>query len=343
MQSNTIAMKMAQDVAVVCIKAGLVPFIKGSPGVGKSAIVKEIADHFDMELIDLRLAQCEPTDLLGFPSINKETHRAEYVPMDSFPLDTDELPKGKKGWLLFLDEFNSADRDVQKAAYKLVLDRQVGKHNLHPNVRIVAAGNLESDQAIVEELSSALKSRISHMEVRVDHDEWLSWARKNGIDSRITSFINWKPGMIYKFDPDSSDDTYPCPRTWEFASRLLDGVDKVDEVVRNALLGTVGQGAIVEFLAHMKVASELPDFNYIVKNAATMEMPTKPSTQYALAGAVGTKTTEDTIAAVMPFIERMPVEFQVITFREMVGRNQAIINTQAATDWITKNSSVMFD
>ena len=45
------------------LNAGRVPFLHGSPGIGKSDLVKAVAKHFDRKLIDLRLSQCDPTDL----------------------------------------------------------------------------------------------------------------------------------------------------------------------------------------------------------------------------------------------------------------------------------------
>ena len=110
----------------------------------RRAIVKSIAEEYNLKMIDLRLAQCDPTDLLGFPHIDGD--KARYVPMDTFPLEGDPLPINPvtgiaySGWLLFLDEFNSADKGVQKAAYKLVLDRMTGLYHLHKNVAISAAG-----------------------------------------------------------------------------------------------------------------------------------------------------------------------------------------------------------
>ena len=96
------------------IQAKIVPMLTGSPGMGKSAIVKGIAKTYGLKVIDLRLSQCDPTDLMGFPSI--QGTRAGYLPMETFPLEGDPIPEGYNGWLLFLDEFNSASTAVQAAA-----------------------------------------------------------------------------------------------------------------------------------------------------------------------------------------------------------------------------------
>ena len=108
--------KISIAVELVCtyLRAKLVPLIKGSPAIGKSAIVHAIADQYKLKVIDLRLSQCDPTDLLGFPSIMGD--RAGYVPMETFPIEGDAIPEGYNGWLLFLDELTSALPAVQVAA-----------------------------------------------------------------------------------------------------------------------------------------------------------------------------------------------------------------------------------
>src|ERR1700741_4719508 len=194
--------KISQCTRMVAIAfaAGLVPMIHGSPAIGKSSIVNQIAEKYHLKVIDLRLAQCDPTDLSGFPMKNGD--KASYVPLDTFPLEGDDIPEGYEGWLLFMDEFTSAPKAVQAAAYKVILDRMVGQNKLHKNVAICCAGNMESDNAIVEEMSTAMQSRLVHLELVVDAKEWVEWATSNNVDYRITSFINFKPSMIYTFKPD---------------------------------------------------------------------------------------------------------------------------------------------
>jgi MoxR-like ATPase len=53
----------AKESITTCIKAKLVPFLRGSPGVGKSSIIAEIAKDFNLKFIDFRLSQADPVDL----------------------------------------------------------------------------------------------------------------------------------------------------------------------------------------------------------------------------------------------------------------------------------------
>lgn len=41
--------------------------IWGAPGIGKSSVVRQVAEHAEIDLIDLRLSQLAPTDLRGLP------------------------------------------------------------------------------------------------------------------------------------------------------------------------------------------------------------------------------------------------------------------------------------
>lgn len=87
----------------VALKADVVPFIQGIPGSGKSAIVKTVADKLNLHLIDLRLSQLMVYDLAGLISPNQQRDKATYLPIDVFPLESDTLPAGKQGFLIFLN------------------------------------------------------------------------------------------------------------------------------------------------------------------------------------------------------------------------------------------------
>ena len=107
--------RQARRFVIQCMESGLVPYLRGSPGVGKSSIMKDIANDFNLHLIDHRLSTSEPTDMTGLPKFNGEyAHFAPFT--EIFPVASTPIPNGKQGFLLFLDEFNAAKRDVQAAA-----------------------------------------------------------------------------------------------------------------------------------------------------------------------------------------------------------------------------------
>ena len=302
--SITVNTEEATALLVDCLKARLVPMLTGSPGIGKSSIVYDIAKQYSLDVIDVRLSQCDPTDLLGFPKV--EGNKASYAPMNTFPLESDPLPKGKEGWLLFLDEFNSAPMAVQAAAYKLVLDRMVGLHKLHPNVVIMCAGNLQTDNAIVNRLSTAMQSRLIHMELGVDYRAWMDWAHQNDIDYRITSYIEFKPDSLYRFSPEHNDKTFACPRTWEFTSRLIKGWKTIEHSKLALLAGTISEGVAREFIGFIKVFDELPKIRDIIEKPTVIPVPNEPSVKYAIAGSISAHMDEDNAENLMKYVMRLP-------------------------------------
>lgn len=334
--------KPSQAISMITkfIKARLVPMLQGSPGAGKSSIIYAIAKEYRLKVIDLRLAQCDPTDLLGFPHIFGK--RAGYLPMDTFPIEGDAIPEGYVGWLLFLDEMNSASTAVQAAAYKLILDRMVGQFHLHKNVAIVCAGNLETDNAIVNPMSTAMQSRLVHLELVSDVPEWLAWAYPNNIDHRITSYIKWKPGNLYAFSPDHTDKTYGCNRTWEFANRVLQVTEDGDPDRLPMLAGTISEGIAREFLGFCKIEQDLPKITQIIENPDQIKVPDEPSILYALTGAIGHNASTDNLEQLMKFVTRLPKEFQVVTLREVVSRNKSSMAHPAVQSWINSNAVSLF-
>lgn len=335
-----IKISQATSIITKLIQSKLVPMLVGSPAVGKSAIAHQIANDYKLKMIDLRLSQCDPTDILGFPYVNEG--RSGYVPMETFPLEHDPIPPGYNGWLLFLDEFNSASLAVQAASYRLILDRQVGQHHLHKNVAIVAAGNLETDNAIVQPMSTALQSRLVHLQLVADPNEWVEWASTQGLDHRITSFINFKPSNLYTFTPDHTDKTYASPRTWEFANRILQVSNEGDKDLLPMLAGTLSEGVAREFLSFCKIHTQIPQIPQIVANPKGAKIPEEPSMLYALTGSIGNNTNDTNIIPILEYVDRMPAEFQVVTLREVVRRNKALMGHPVMQQWITKSSNFLF-
>lgn len=335
-------LNQAKEWITESIKERLVPLMIGSPAVGKSALVHQIAKEYNLKVIDLRLSQCDPTDLLGFPSIDKDTGKARYAPLSTFPVEGDAIPAGYAGWILFLDEMPAAPPAVQKASYKLVLDRMVGDLNLHKNVAIVAAGNREEDGALVEKLSTALQSRVVHFDVIVDADVWLEWATTNGIDHRITSFIRFKPDNLYTFRADHTDKTYGSPRTWEFANRFVRNRSKIDHKLLVPLAGCLSEGLAREFIGFCAIYADLLTIDQIAANPSGVKVPQEPSVLYALSGSLANHSTPEKMAKLMEFIYRLPIEFQIITLREVIRRKKEMLQVPEVQKWVQTQAHELF-
>lgn len=267
---------------------------------------------------------------------------AQYIRMETYPVEGDVLPEGYNGWLLLFDEITSAPPAVQAAAYKIVLDRKVNQQKLHEKVYVAAAGNLETDNAVVEAMSTALQSRMVHFQVEVDAEQWVEWAETNTIDYRITGFIKHQPGLLYNFDPDHTDHTYACPRTWQFLDRLIKVRSDNSIPPTSLAAGTVSHGVATEFRTYTEIYSKLTSIDQVMADPDNAPIPQEPSHLFAMSGSLAHHMKPTNMEKLIRYMNRMPPEFQVVCLREAVRRKKELIQEQAFKDWVKTSSTELF-
>ena len=332
------SLAQAKKNVINCMVAGITPMIHGHPAIGKSDLVKQIATEFDLELIDWRGSTADPTDLAGFPMLDGE--KASYKPFDTFPVVGDKVPDGKKGFLLFMDEFNSAPRSVIAGAYKLILDKQVGSHALHPKVFIVAAGNLESSNAIVNNIGTAAQSRMVHLFVEPSIDEFYAWGVNNKVDHRILSCLKYKPDLLNNFNSESTDCTFAAPRTWNFLNKLLPALSKTDLREDLPLIaGTIGSEAAYTFIAYVMEYCNLPKLEHILVDPKGVRIPDEPGHLWLLSGMLSSSLTDKNVNEIITYANRMSVEFRVLIMSMAVKRDRSLITVDEFADWIGEFAS----
>jgi MoxR-like ATPase len=228
-------------------------FMWGAPGIGKSDIVRQIANENGRNVIDVRLPLWEPTDIKGIPYYNAVENTMSWAPPAELPSDPECTD------VLFLDELNAAPPSVQAAAYQLILNRRVGTYVLPKGVSIVAAGNRETDKGVTYRMPAPLANRFVHLELRVDFDDWNQWATSNKIHKDVAGYLNYAKQDLYDFDPKSASRSFATPRTWSFVSELLDEDDDDIGTLTDLVAGCVGEGLAVKFMAHRKISGQLPN------------------------------------------------------------------------------------
>lgn len=312
----------------------------GPPGIGKSSLIHQISAELNREVLDLRLAQLEPTDLRGVPMPNRETNRAQwYLPSfwpdsatedgerevidtsgkkpvkKTVPVKKGCCPKGPG--IVFLDEIEKAPVSVKNASLQLVLDRMIGTYKLPDDWALVCAGNREEDGCFSAPLGAALSNRMIHLNIEPDVESWASWARDNDVTDDIIGFLHFKPELLYK---QTEDHAFPSPRSWVMGSELITSV-KTQREQKELLGASVGRGAASEYTVWANVyksvdpeaifVGQMPDFN-----------GKEQSFKYAVAMAVafhlrkrkgGIKKAEDNVSK---FLSVLPPELRVIFLKQ---------------------------
>lgn len=339
----TVTPRKARELIVDIMSAGLVPYVHGSPGSGKSAIMRSIADEYNLQLIDHRLSTSEPTDLGGLPRFNNGY--AEFVPFKGiFPTEDVEPKKGKDGFMLFLDEFNAMPRSVQAAAFKLVLDRMVGQHHLHPQTVITAAGNLSTDRGITNPITTPMQSRLVHLELEVSFDEWLQdVALPQRYDSRIIAFLSQYPSKLMDFRPDHNEKTFSSPRTWSFMNQLIKDKPVLDSKAA-MYAGTITSGVAMEFIQYCKIFLDLVTVDQVVVNPNSAPVPTDPSLCWATVSHLMEKVDVDNFGAICTYIDRFDVSFRILFFRSvMVVHGSKLVEHPAFKSSVISISKYLYE
>jgi hypothetical protein len=253
------------------IKSKVPVMLWGPPGIGKSSIIHQIGVELGFvnkeigldNIVDLRLAQLEPTDLRGVPMPNRETMRAEwFLPAfwphrskedgertvinkdgeeETIPYKAGECPQGPG--IVFLDEIEKAPVSVKNASLQLVLDRRIGAYELPDDWAIVCAGNREEDGCFSAPLGKALENRMIHFEVDTNIDDWAKWARENDVLEDVIGFLYFRNDLLYH---QTDDHAFPTPRSWDMGSTLLKTASTAREK-KELLQATVGTGAAQEY------------------------------------------------------------------------------------------------
>lgn len=340
----TVTPKQAKEHITTNMRAGLVTMLHSDPGIGKSDLIRSIADQFKLKLIDFRASQMDPTDVNGFGTIDRsgDAAIAKYVPFDIFPLEDTPIPDGYLGFILFFDELNSASKSVEAALYKVLLDRMIGQKKLHPKTVMLCAGNLVTSGAIVNRQGTATQSRMAHLTLTVDPISWIEWASQNNIDYRVISYISSLPDNLSNFDPKHNDKTFACPRTFEFLSKVLKVLG--DTPLRNSLVnlaGIIGEGAARQFISFTETLVDLPSIKQIIASPLKIEIDNKPSLLHAVSHLIAANLTEDNIDPLMQYVNRLPVEFQTITLQNVLHKHRDLLNHESIQAWIIEKGEML--
>ena len=304
------------------MEAGCVPFVTSSPGMGKSSIMRDIAKQGRLALIDHRLSTSPPEDLSGLPRFN-DRGRAEFAPFeDLFPLEDTPVPAGMNGWMIFLDEFNSAKKETQAAAYKLLLDKMTGQKKLHEQVWITAAGNKMTDRAIVNPIGTAMQSRVIHLEMVIDFDEWLyDVALAHNYDPRIIAYLSAYRSKLMDFNPSHNEKTLCCPRTWEFMDDLVKVNGIVDTSRAPLFAGTITSGVALDFINFTAVYNSLVTVDQILKDPTGAALPSNNNGNWATVSMMFEHVTEANFPLLAQYADRLPLDMRVLFYRFCIVRH----------------------
>ena len=344
----------------IAIRAKRPAMIWSSPGMGKSQIVKQVADKlyakkFNIEFdkfgkprnaktgkycerpyfIDVRASLLDPVDLRGIPRIDEDNVTRWCRPV-FFPIDGEGI--------VFLDELTAAVPIVQASLYQWVLDGKLGEATMGEGWTIVAASNRDTDRAVTYRMPTPLRNRFIHIDLDFDIAEWVEWAftkKPEPVSHEIIDFARARPKLLSNFDPTKNENAFGTPRS---VGDFLDDIFKQkpsEELTYELYKGIVGEGVASEFLAHLKVYGKLPKPELCLTQPEDAPVPTDPSSLYALCGSLASVVNEKLVEGFFKYISRIPVEFSVLAVRDTAKLHKSLIKTRPFVEWASKNANVL--
>lgn len=322
----------ASVLAIFGETPSIVPFIKGSPGAGKTALGIDIFRAMGIaeeNILLLRPSLRESVDFLGVPCV------VDRVSHWSPPAELHQLQHGR--WGVLIDELSDASISVQNVICGMIFDRQVGSVSFSPEVYLIATGNRTRDKSGANRVVSKLSNRTMNLQFDTDLDDWVDWAFSSGIDPMLIRFLRFRPALLNDFDPEM--ESSPTPRQWEKVSRVPVALDRACYV--ELLSGLVGEGAAAEYVGFRDIVDQLPDTSAVLNDPQRAPVPRDPALLYAYVGALADVCDADNFGQVAIYLRRLPSEFGFMLVRDAQRRCPAIRKSRAYGQWAMDHADLL--
>ncbi|MCQ2596285.1 MAG: AAA family ATPase [Treponema sp.] len=226
--------------------------LMGKHGIGKSRILEDYFTKKGQKVVTLFLGQmADPSDLIGLPEKNEEIGKTDFMLPYWFPTDGSPI-------VLFLDELNRARPEVLQTIMDLTLNRKLAGKSLPKGSRIISAVNNGNEYQLTD-LDPALVSRFNIYEFAPSVEDWITWAKKSGIDERVVDFISENPEYLDSFDNGEAENLERSPdrRSWERVSEILKNFSEITFEIKALLTGIIGSEATAVFFDFAKSEKNL--------------------------------------------------------------------------------------
>ena len=303
------------------------PFLLGSMGIGKSYLVREVAKDLNMFVVEVNLAQYEPTDIGGMQMPDGDSMK---VLKPKWLLSEEDhqsiLDQGYKGVIYFFDELPQAPILNQNIFAQICNEYRVGDFVLPLTSFVCCAGNKMSDRSGTNQMPMHLKDRLTTIEIEPNLDDFANYMFSKNKDSRVVSWVRFQPEYLHKFDRDAN--AFPTPRSLERVSDILSWKELDDDTRYHAISCQIGETASASLITHLNIHDKCPDLDEIVKAPETIEVPTDIAIQYATISGLVNKVNNDNMGSIIKFVKRFDGEFVAFFIKDSVAKNRDLLQNK---------------
>ncbi|MBQ4306995.1 MAG: AAA family ATPase, partial [Lachnospiraceae bacterium] len=171
-------------------------FVMGPPGLGKTAIMQQIADEMGIGLVSYSMTHHTRQSALGLPVIvdrefdGVHYQVSEYTMSEILASVYDCMRStGNREGILFLDEINCVSETLSPAMLLFLQYKVFGGHQVPPGWVIVTAGNPPRFNKSARELDAATRDRLKVMNIEPDFKAFRDYSLENGLVRSVISYL----------------------------------------------------------------------------------------------------------------------------------------------------------
>ena len=217
-------------------------FLLGAPGIGKTAIMSQIANELGVGLVSYSMTHHTRQSALGLPLIVH--HNYEGFEYDSSDYTMSEIVSsiydymaetGLQRGILFLDEINCVSETLYPSMLQFLQFKTFGRHSVPEGWVVACAGNPPEYNRSVHEFDIVTLDRLRTIEVEPDYETWKAYAADAGVHPAVLSFLETKKDCFYKVESTPNGKIFVTARGWEDLSRIITLFERVDKPVDRTL------------------------------------------------------------------------------------------------------------
>lgn len=230
-------------------------FLLGAPGVGKTAIMEQIAEELDIGLVSYSMTHHTRQSAIGLPCIRQKIYDGneytvtEYT-MSEIIASVYEMREqgGIREGILFLDEINCVSETLAPAMLQFLQFKIFGGHRVPEGWIVVTAGNPPEFNNAVREFDVVTLDRLKIIEVDPDYEAWKEYAYRQGVHNAVIRYLDIKKANFFNIETTVDGKQYVTPRGWEDLSDMLKLYESIGAKVDTDLVG--------QYMHHPKIARD---------------------------------------------------------------------------------------
>lgn len=225
-------------------------FLMGPPGIGKTAIMEQIAQELGVGLISYSMIHHTRQSALGLPFITHKNYAgtefdvSEYTMSEIIASVYDMMERnGVRQGILFLDEINCVSETLAPVMLQFLQYKVFGRHRVPDGWIVVTAGNPPEYNHSVRAFDVATWDRLKRIDVEPDYDVWKEYALNRGVHPAVLTYLEIKKNDFYSVESVAGEKEFVTARGWDDLSMMLKLYEQHDIPVDGKLIGQYIQKA----------------------------------------------------------------------------------------------------